>query len=185
MLTISQVKVGQYLDIDGRAYEVLKADHTKPGKGHAILKLKVEDLENGNVLEKTFQGNDKFDEAEISDSKAQFLYYDNLGYHFMDQTTFEQFSLPKDKLQEKAKYLIEGTEVEIINLNGQPINISLPIKMTMKVKSAPPGIKGNTADGGTKEVITENGLQVMVPLFIKEGDNIRVKTTDGTYVERA
>ncbi len=184
MLSISQVKTGQIIQLDGDPYEVLKAIHTKPGKGHAILKTKVKNLANGNVLEKTFQGADKIEETDVTESKAQYLYKDNNGFYFMNQESFEQFSLPDEIIGDKSKYLIEGTEISILNYDDKPINISLPIKIDLRVRNAPPGVKGNTADGGTKEVETETGHMVQVPLFINEGDIIKVDTRDGNYVER-
>lgn len=136
-------------------------------------------------MEKTFQGSDKIEEAEISKSKAQFLYREGDSYFFMDSENYEQFSLSKSVLGDLKKYLIEGTEITVLNFKNSPINIELPIKMEFRVVESPPAIKGNTADGGSKLVTLETGVKVNTPLFVKLGDIIRINTETGEYVERA
>lgn len=136
-------------------------------------------------MEKTFQGSDKIEEAEMAKSKAQYLYKEGENYFFMDNVNYEQFSLPKSVLGDLTNYLIEGTEVTILVHGTIPINIELPIKMDFRVVEAPPTIKGNTADGGTKLVTLETGIKVNTPLFVKEGDIIRINTETGEYSERA
>lgn len=137
-------------------------------------------------MEKTFQGSDKVDEADMTTSKAQYLYNENEeNYFFMDSESYDQFSLPKDVIGNAPDFLIEGMEVTILNYNGTPINLQLPIKVKLKVVEAPPGIKGDTVSTGGKMVTLETGLKISTPLFVKEGDTILVNTEKGEYVSRA
>ncbi len=184
MLSLSDIKTGKTISINNEPYLVTFHQHSKIGRAGAVLRTKLKNLRTGAILEKNFQGSDKIEEAEISKSKAQFLYREGENFFFMDSVSYEQFSLPENVLAELTKYLLENTEVTILNFNGQPINIELPIKMEFRVVEAPPAIRGNTADGGTKQVTLETGIKVNTPLFIKEGDVIRINTETGEYVER-
>ncbi|MDH4330793.1 MAG: elongation factor P [Candidatus Moranbacteria bacterium] len=185
MLGINEVKAGKYIVFDSEPYRVLSDEHSKTGRAGAVLRTKLKNLSTGAVLEKTFQGADRLEEADISRNKAQYLYQEGDDYAFMDNSTYEQFSLSKDVLGELTDYLIEGTEVTIISFNGNPINVELPVKIKFKVTQAPPGLKGDTASGGDKVVTLETGLKVTTPLFINEGDEIIVNTEKGEYVSRA
>lgn len=185
MFSINEIKTGKTIILNNEPYVVLRHEHSKMGRAGAVLRTKVENLITGAVLEKTFQGSDKLEEAEISKSKAQYLYDDAEKYHFMDSATYEQFSLPKKVLVKASLYLVEGTEISILNFNGNPVNIELPVKVKLKVVEAPPGIKGDTASGGGKLIILETGLKITAPLFIKEGDEVIVNTERGEYVSRA
>lgn len=185
MLNLSDIKTGKTITYNDEPYIVTFHQHSKTGRAGAVLRTKLRNLKNGSVLEKTFQGSDKIKEAEIAKAKAQYLYREGDSYFFMDSRSYEQFSLPKSVLGESIKFLIENTEVNVLNYNNQPINIELPVKMDFRVTEAPPAIRGNTADGGTKLVTLENGIQVSTPLFIKEGDLLRINTDTGEYVERA
>lgn len=185
MLNLSDIKTGKAITFNGEPYLVTFHQHSKTGRAGAVLRTKLRSLKNGVVLEKTFQGADKIEEADIAKTKAQYLYRDGSDFAFMDSTSFEQFSLSKSVIGDLAKYLVENTEVTVLNYNNQPINIELPVKMEFKVVEAPPAIRGNTADGGTKLVTLETGIKVNTPLFIKEGDILRINTETGEYVERA
>ena len=185
MLNLSDIKTGKTLSINNEPYLVIFHQHSKMGRAGAVLRTKLRNLKSGAVMEKTFQGSDKIEEAEITKSKAQFLYRDGENYCFMDNTNYEQFSLPKSVLGNLTDYLIDGTEVTILVFGSTPLNIELPVKMDFKVVEAPPAIKGNTADGGTKLVTLETGIKVNTPLFVKEGDIIRINTETGEYSERA
>jgi elongation factor P len=185
MLSINELKIGTKIVHNGEPYEILKAQHSKIGRGGAVLKARMRNLITGNVLEINFKGSDKFETADMDSKKALYMYKDGQGYNFMDNESYEQFTIPENVIADKKVFLIENTNVEILYYNSKPINIEIPIKMAFKVVKAPPGTKGNTADGGTKEVELETGLKVNVPLFIKEGDVIKVNTQEGTYVERA
>lgn len=184
MLTISEIKTSKNIILNGEPYAVLRHEHSKTGRAGAVLRTKVKNLASGAVLEKTFQGADKVEEAGISKSKAQYLYGDGNNFIFMDNTSYDQFSLTKDVLGDITDYLIEGTEVIMLNFNEQPINIELPIKMSFKVTEAPPGIKGDSASPGGKVVTLETGAKVTVPLFVKAGDEIIINTQTGEYVSR-
>lgn len=185
MLGISDIKTGKKIVVEGVPYAVLYHEHSKTGRAGAVLRSRIKNLLTGAVLERTFQGADKVEEADIQKSKAQFLYREGDQFAFMDQSSYEQFELPLATIGNGKDYLVEGTEVTILNWNGRPINIELPPKVTLRVTDAPPGIKGDTAQGGDKVVTLETGLQVSAPLFVKPDDQIIVNTESGLYVSRA
>lgn len=185
MLNITEIKTGKKILWSDEPYVVLDYQHSKIGRGGAVMRTKLKSLLSGAIIDHTFQGADKVEEAEISKSKAQYLYRDGEAYQFMDMATYDQFSLAKNVLGTLALYLVEGTEVSILNWNGRPINVELPVKVTLAVTDAPPGLKGDTASGGDKVVTLETGLTVTTPLFVKSGDRIIINTEKGTYVSRA
>lgn len=185
MLGISDIKSGKNIILDGAPYAVLYHEHSKTGRAGSVLRTRIKNLETGNVLEKTFQGADQVEEADISKSKAQYLYKEGDNHCFMDNESYDQFSLSEKVLGEATNYLKEGTEIVVLNFNSTPINIELPVKMTLKVVEAPPGVKGNTVSTGGKVVTLETGLKISTPLFVNEGDNIIVNTERGEYVSRA
>lgn len=185
MFGISEIKSGKNIIFNGEPFAVLYHEHSKTGRAGAVLRTRLKNLVTGAILEKTFQGSEKVDEADISKTKAQYLYRENENYVFMDTQTYDQFSLSTEVLSRTTDYLVEGTEVTILNFNDQPINIELPVKMKLKVTDAPPGIKGDTASGGGKVATLETGLQINVPLFVNAGDTVIVNTEKGEYVSRA
>ncbi len=185
MLGISDIKSGKNILWEGQPYIVLTHEHSKTGRAGAVLRTKLKNLLNGSVLDKTFQGADKVDEADMSKSKAQFLYREGETFNFMDNTSYEQFSLDEEVIGDGKFYLLEGTEVTVLNFNETPVNIELPIKVTLEVVEAPPGIKGDTAGTGGKVVVLETDLKVSAPLFVNQGDKIIVNTEKGEYVSRA
>lgn len=185
MLTLAEIKTGKTITLNDDPYVVLYHEHSKTGRAGAVLRTRIKNLRTGAVLEKTFQGYDKVEDAEILKSRAQYLYNEGDLFHFMDSGNYEQFSLSRAALGNAPDYLIEGTEVDIVNFHGSAINIELPIKMALTVTDAPPGLKGDTASGGDKSVTLETGIRVTTPLFVKTGDKIIVNTTSGTYVSRA
>lgn len=185
MLGISEIKVGELVQLNGEPYIVIKADHHKMGRGGAVLKTKLRNLINSNVLEKTFQGNEKAEEAVVEKKKANFMYRNEDEANFMDNESYEQFSLPLDRLGDKLKFLKDGVDIDILYFKDRPVAIDLPVKIALKVVSAPPGVKGNSAGNVTKVVELETGAQINVPMFINEGDVIRINTETGEYVERA
>ncbi len=184
MLSISEIKLGTILKINNEPYIVIKADHHKMGRGGAVLKLKLRNLITGNILDKTLQGNEQAEEAETEKKKANFMYKDENEAYFMDNETYEQFSIPLEQIGKKAKFLKEGTDVDVLYFDQKPVAIDLPIKIDLKVVSAPPGVKGNSAGNVTKQVELETGAKINVPLFINEGDIIRINTETEEYVER-
>jgi elongation factor P len=185
MLNISEIKTGKNIIWNGEPFAVLTHEHSKTGRAGAVLRTKLRNLITGTVLDKTFQGSDKIEEAEISKSKAQYLYRENDNFYFMDNESYDQFFLPKSVIGDFADYLKEGIGVGVLNYNSSPINIELPAKVTLEVTEAPPGIKGDTVSGGNKQVTLETGLKISTPLFINIGDKVIVNTERGTYVSRA
>lgn len=185
MLGINEVKTGKNIILDKTPFAVLYHEHSKTGRAGSVLRTKIKNLVTGAVLEKTFQGSEQVDEADIAKSKAQYIYKDGLDYYFMDNESYEQFSLSQETLGNSTNYFKEGIELTLLNFNGIPINIELPVKVTLKVIDAPPGIKGNTVSTGGKVVTLETGLKVSTPLFVNAGDEIIVNTERGEYVSRA
>jgi elongation factor P len=185
MLSISDIKTGKNIILNGTPFVVLYHEHSKTGRAGSVLRTRLKNLSNGTVLEKTFQGSEMSEEADITKTKAQYTYKEGENYNFMDSESYEQFTLSKEALGDNIDYLKEGTEVLILNFNDNPINIELPIKIKLKVVEAPPGIKGNTVSTGGKVVTLETGLKISTPLFIKENDEIIINTEKGEYVSRA
>lgn len=185
MLGISEIKTGKNIILNDAPFVVLYHEHSKTGRAGSVLRTRLKNLITGAVLEKTFQGAETIKDADISKSKAQYIYKEGDNYFFMDNVSYEQFYLPKSVLGKTTDYLKEGTEIIILNFNGAAINIELPIKMTLEVVEAPPGVRGNTVSTGGKVVTLETGLQISAPLFISQGDKIIVNTGKGEYVSRA
>lgn len=184
MLNFNEIKTGKVIKVNDEPYVIIKTEHHKMGRGGAVLKTKLRNLINGNILEKTFQGAEKAEEAATERKTASFMYKDANEAYFMDAENYEQFSLDLESLGDKENFLKEGTEVNTLYYNNRPVGIELPIKMEFKVISAPPGVKGNSAGNVNKQVELEGGYKINVPMFINEGDTIRVNTDTGEYVER-
>ena len=185
MLNLSEIKTGKHILLNNIPYVVLYHEHSKTGRAGSVLRTRLKNLETGAILEKTFQGADQAKEANIQKSKAQFIYKEGAEYYFMDNESYEQFSLSKETLGNTTKYLKDGTDVIILNFNSNPINVELPVKIQLRVIEAPPGIKGNTVSTGGKVVTLETGLKITTPLFVKEGDEIIINTEKEEYVSRA
>lgn len=185
MLTINDLKIGTKVTFEGAPYVVIFAQHSKQGRAGGIMRTKLRNLISGAIIEKTFAGAEKLEAADLQTKKAQFLYKDSSGYHFMKSTDFEQFSLTAEQLSKLADFLKEGEEIDILYYNDLPINVNLPIKIILEVTYTEPGFKGNTASTVTKPATLETGAQVNVPLFIKNGNKIVIDTRTGEYVERA
>jgi elongation factor P len=185
MLGISDIKTGKNIIVEKEPFAVLYHEHSKTGRAGSVLRTRLRNLLTGAVLDKTFQGADRVEEADITKAKAQYLYKEGSNYSFMDMESYEQFSLSAETLGNAVNYLIEGTEVSVLEFNGNPANIELPVKVNLRVVEAPPGIKGNTVSTGGKMVKLETGLSISAPLFVNEGDVIIVNTERGEYVSRA
>lgn len=185
MLSINDLKIGTKIIFNGQPMVVVFAQHSKLGRGGGIMRTRLRNLIDGTIIEKTFAGAEKLEPAELETKKAQFLYHDDNGYYFMDSISFEQFSLDKKQLGDVARFLKEGAEVDIIYFDDKPINIQLPIKITLEISYTEPGFRGNTATNVLKPATLETGSQINVPIFIKEGDKIVLDTRTGEYVERA
>jgi len=184
MLNFNEIKLGRVIKLNAEPYIIIKTDHHKMGRGGAVLKIKCRNLINGTVQERTYQGTEKAEEAETETKKANFMYKDKDQAYFMDNASYEQFDLPLEELGESALFLKDGTDVDVLYFESKPVSISLPIKMDLKVVSAPPGVKGNSAGNVNKQVELETGAKINVPMFINENDIIRINTDTGEYVER-
>jgi len=185
MLNFNEIKTGKVIKVNGEPFVIIKTDHHKMGRGGAVLKVKCRNLVSGNMLEQTFQGAEKAEEADTETKKANFMYKDKDEANFMDNASYEQFSLSLETIGDSAMFLKEGTDVDVLYFESRPVSISLPIKMEFRVVSAPPGVKGNSAGNVNKQAEIETGAKINVPMFINEGDVIRINTDTGEYVERA
>jgi len=149
------------------------------------MRTKLRNLINGTIIEKTFAGAEKLEEAELETKKAQYLYHDQNSYYFMDSSSFEQFSLDKNQLGDTTRFLKESADVDIIYFDSKPINVNLPIKIALEITYTEPGFRGNTTSNVLKPATLETGAQIQVPIFIKTGDKIVIDTRTGEYVSRA
>lgn len=163
---------------------IIEAQFVNPGKGAAFTRCKLRNIKTDQVVENTFRSGEAVETVETQRKKCQYLYNDGTEYHFMDNETYEQFSLPEKTIGNDKDYLLEDTECYALYIEGTPVSVQLPPKMTFTVVSAPPGVKGDTATGGSKEVEIDTGAKVKVPLFISEGEKIIVNTEDGSYVSK-
>lgn len=186
MLAINDLKSGTTIVLDGEPYRIIKHDFIKMGRGQGAMRTSIKNLKSGKTIDKTFKGQEKIDLADITRSQANYLYNEGDEYYFMDQQSYDQFFVTKEQIGDAIKYLTEDIEVDVLNFNNQPINIELPTKITYSVKQAPPGIRGDTAQGSvTKKVTLNNDLEIDVPLFIDQGDTVIVNTESGKYVSKA
>jgi len=184
MLEFSDLKLNKIISLNNQPYKIISAQHSKQARSGAVLRTKLKNLISGEVLEKTFNSGDKAEEANLERIKANFLYNDENDYYFMTQESFEQFSLSKESLTDQAIFLNEGIVVDVLKFNNEPMSINLPTKMDFKVISSPPAIKGDTAGTANKQVTIETGAKIKCPLFVKQGDIIKINTETGEYVER-
>jgi len=180
----SQFKNGLKIVLDGVPFTITYFQHVKPGKGGAFVRTKVKNLKTGRVLDRTFRSGEKIEEADTVDRKMQYLYPDGDQFVFMDTKDYEQIPFTREQVGAAMKYLTENLDVSVLFWNGKPLTIELPSFIEAKVAKCEPGLKGDTASGATKPATLEPGAVVQVPLFIKEGEVIRVDTRTGAYVER-
>jgi elongation factor P len=185
MISTNDFHNGMTIVIDGTVYQIIEFQHFKMGRGGALVKTKLRDVENGGITEKTFRGGEKVERAHVDQRQKQFLYRDGSDFIFMDTETFEQISLSEEQLGDKANYLQENMVINVLMYNGRPIDIELPTTVDIEVQETPPGIRGNTVSGGSKPATLVTGAVVQVPLFINAGDIIRVDTRTGEYINRA
>lgn len=186
MLSMNDLKVGTVFTWKNEPHVVLTAQHVQMGRGSAIVRTKMKNILNGNVFEETFKNGDKLEEAELGRGKASFLYADGGTYYFMDSQTYDQFGMSVDDLGMKKNFLKEGQEVDIVTYKEKPVRVDLPMKMAFQVSETTDAIRGNTTQGNVmKDAMIETGFAMKVPLFVKQGDMIRVNTETGEYVERA
>ncbi|RWR15097.1 elongation factor P [Siminovitchia fortis] len=185
MISVNDFKTGLTIEVDGGIWRVLEFQHVKPGKGAAFVRSKLRNLRTGAIAEKTFRAGEKVNKAQIDNKKMQYLYSSGDQYVFMDQQTYEQIELPASQIEHELNFLLENMEVHIIMFNGETLGIELPNTVNLKVTATEPGIKGDTASGGSKPATMETGLVVQVPFFVNEGDTLVINTSDGSYVSRA
>ncbi len=184
MISVTEMRKGTIVELDGEIYRVLEYHHHKPGRGNAIIRTKLRNLRSGATIERTFTSGERVQDVRLDHHTVQYLYRDGDLYYFMDTETFEQPALRADVLGDAVNYLTEGITVELETYQGEPIAIELPTTVDLKVVEAEPGVAGDTAASATKQVVLETGLKLQVPLFINEGDVVRVDTRDGSYVTR-
>lgn len=178
-------KKGLKVEIEGKLYVISDFQHVNPGKGSAFVRTKLKNLESGQTLERTFKaGVETVTQPNFEEKQMAFMYEDTDGFNFMDQETFESVHLNFDQVGDSKNYLQEGIVIDILYHNLRPLAIELPNFVELKVAETDPGLKGDTAAGGLKKAIMETGLQVNVPLFIKEGEVLKIDTRTGDYVER-
>jgi elongation factor P len=184
MIDVHQLRKGTTFTLDGHLYKVIDFQHHKPGRGKAVIRTKIRDLRTGSTIDKNFISGDRVEDVRIDRIAVQYLYNDGTFYYFMNSETYEQTPLSADTLGDSVKYLIDNMTLNISVYEGEPIDIDLPTTVDLKVVNAPMAVAGDTATGVTKSVTVESGLQVNVPLFVNEGDTIRVDTRTDEYVTR-
>ena len=172
------------IELDGAPYSIVDFQHVKPGKGGAFVRTKLKHLRLGTVIDKTFRAEEKVPLVNFEEKRMQFLYRDD-RFHFMDLDTYDQISLSEEEVGEASQFLKENTEVEVLYVDGAPIGVELPNFVDLVVVKTDPGIRGDTVSGGSKPATLETGAIVSVPLFISEGDVLRVDTRTGAYISRA
>lgn len=185
MISVNDFRTGLTIEVDGGIWRVLEFQHVKPGKGAAFVRSKLRNLRTGSIQEKTFRAGEKVAKAQIDNRKMQYLYASGDSHVFMDTETYEQVELSSKQVEYELNFLKENMEVYIMMYQGETIGIELPNTVELEVVETEPGIKGDTASGGSKPAKLETGLVVQVPFFVNVGDRLIINTTDGSYVSRA
>ena len=184
MISSNDFRTGTTIELDGAVWRVIEFLHVKPGKGSAFVRTKLKAVVSGSVVEKTFRAGEMVPQALLEKSKLQHAYMDGDDFVFMDMTSYEETRLTAKQIGESRKYLKEGMEVNVVSWNEKPLEVELPNSVVLEIKETDPGVKGDTASGGTKPAILETGAQVTVPLFISIGEKIRVDTRNDSYLGR-
>ncbi|MBI5254804.1 elongation factor P [Candidatus Falkowbacteria bacterium] len=182
--SLNDIKKGTNVEINGEPYRVVEANFLRMQMRKPVMQTKLKNLANGKVLEISFKPGDKVIEAELEHIKATYLYSDENNSYFMEAVSYEQFSVPKDNIKNQLKFLLENQEVEVLKFKGNALSIQLPNKVDLKVTEAPPGIRGDSSQGATKQITLETGMHINAPLFVKQGDVVKINTETGEYVER-
>jgi elongation factor P len=185
MISVNDFKTGLTIEVDGSLWRVIDFQHVKPGKGAAFVRSKLRNLRNGAIQEKTFRAGEKVAKAQIDNRKMQYLYANGDQHVFMDTESYDQIELSADAIEYELKFLREDMEVHIMMYQGESLGVELPNSVELEVTETEPGIKGDTASGGTKPATLETGLVVQVPFFINQGDRLIINTTESSYVSRA
>jgi len=184
MITANDLRRGTTFEWEGALYRVVEYRHTYLGRGNANVRVKMRNLRTGAAIDRTFTPEDRINDVRLELREVQYLYNDGTLYYFMDTETYEQPALPAEILGDAVDYLTENMTLQISTYDGEPIGVVLPITVDLKVIEAPPGFAGDTATGATKQIILETGLKVTTPLFVDEGDIVRVDTRTGQYLSR-
>jgi elongation factor P len=184
-VSTAEFRKGLKIEVDGNPYSIVESQHVKPGKGGAFVRTKLKHMRLGTVVDRTFRSGEKVELVDFVQKAAQFLYKSDDQFHFMSLDTYEQIAMGADEIGDAADYLKEQMEVDILFINGVPAGVELPNFAELRVVKTDPGIRGDTASGGSKPATLETGAVVSVPLFINEGDVLKVDTRTGAYIERA
>ncbi|ETT82220.1 elongation factor P [Viridibacillus sp. FSL R5-0477] len=184
MISVNDFRTGLTIVVDGGLFRVLDFQHVKPGKGAAFVRSKLRNLRNGSVMEKTFRAGEKVEKAQIDNNKMQYLYASGDNHVFMNTETYDQIELSENQLKDELKFLLENMEVSIMSYEGEILGVDLPNTVLLEVIETEPGIKGDTASGGSKPATVQTGLVVQVPFFVNVGDKLVINTEEGTYVSR-
>jgi elongation factor P len=184
MIDVNDLRKGVIFELDGALWRVLEYAHNKPGRGNATIRIKARNMKSGTTLEKTFGSGDRVQDVRLEPHMSTYLYNDEDFFYFMDSQTYDQIPVTKDMVGESAGYLKENMEVKLTFYQDVPMDIELPTTVDLKVTYAEASVRGDTATGVTKRVKTETGAEIQTPMFVNEGDTIRVDTRTGTYVTR-
>jgi elongation factor P len=184
MIDVNNLRKGTTFEQDGNLYKVLDYHHHKPGRGKATIRVTTVNLRTGTILEQTFNSGDRVQDVNLDYHNVQYLYNDGQFYHFMDLETYDQPAISAELLGDSSLYMKEGLQVKLTFYQGEPLDIELPMTVDLEVTEAEMAVRGDTATGVTKKVVTETGLGVQVPSFVEVGTIIRVNTTDGSYITR-
>jgi elongation factor P len=184
LISTGEVKKGIIIELDGELMKVLDWSHIKMARGSAQVRMKLQNVRRGDIVERTFQAGTRWPRARVEQRRAQYLYTDGDAFHFMDSETYDQFPMPAEQLGDDARFLKENTDVFVATHDGEILGIDLPVTVDLTVTRTEPGFAGDTAQGAKKPATLETGLTILVPLFVSEGDVVRVDTRDATYVTR-
>ena len=184
MISSNDFRTGTSIELDGSVWRVVEFLHVKPGKGSAFVRTKLKNAQTGSTVERTFRAGETVPQAVLEKKTMQHTYRDGDQYVFMDMETYEENRLNEDQIGDRVKYLKEEMEVTVLTWNGKVLEVELPNSVTLEVTQTDPGVKGDTATGGTKPAIVETGAQVMVPLFISQGEKIKIDTRNDSYLGR-
>lgn len=185
MISAGDFRNGITFEFDGKVVSIVEFQHVKPGKGSAFVRAKIRDIISGSVVERTFNPNEKFQEVFVERKTMQYLYNDSGLYYFMDNETFEQIPISKSVLSDSFKFVRENMECKVLSCKGSVFGVEPPIFVNLKIISTEPGMRGNTATNATKPATLETGAEIRIPLFVNQGDVIRIDTRTGEYVDRA
>lgn len=184
MIDTGELRKGIIIEYEGTLQRIIEYNHVKQGRGSAFVRLTMRNLRTGSTTQQTFQAGSKFPLVRLERQRAQYLYPEDERYNFMDIDSFEQFSLDKETLGSALNYIKEQDTIDLLTYDGEPIDIEIPITVNLAVTQTDPGLRGDTATGGTKPATLETGVTVSVPLFVNEGDTLKIDTRTGQYLER-